>query len=80
MDKIQKSLEKLSTKEKSLVKEILNKLVNYQFVGLNIQKLQGHKDIYRLRKGNLKIIYRQTEKDIFILAMERRSEKTYKRF
>lgn len=80
MDKIQKALQKLNTKEKKAVKEILNKLLSKEFLGLNIQKLRGHKDIYRVRKGNIRIIYKQTEKDLFLLAIERRSEKTYREF
>ena len=80
MDRIQKALQKLEPKEQKVVKEILNKLLAKHFENLNIQKLQGHMEIFRVRKGNLRIIFRQTNKDIFILAVERRSEKTYRKF
>ena len=78
MDKIEKALKKLSEKERKIVKEIIGRLVRYDTVGLNISKLKGHNDIFRARKGNLRIIYRQVKKEIFILAIERRSEKTYR--
>jgi mRNA-degrading endonuclease RelE of RelBE toxin-antitoxin system len=80
MDKIQKAINKLNLKEKKLVKEIIKNLLSSKFLGLNIQKLRGHKDIYRVRKGSLRVIYRQTSEDIFVLAIERRSEKTYRAF
>ena len=80
MDKIQKALENLNPKEQEGIKEILNKLSAKQFENLNIQKLKGHKEIFRVRKGNLRIIYRQSAGNIFVLAIERRSEKTYRNF
>lgn len=80
MDKIKKALQKLNIKEQKVVKDILKKVLNKEIMGLNIQKLSGHNDIYRVRKGSIRIIYRQLDKDIFILAIERRSEKTYRDF
>lgn len=80
MDKIQKALKKLSSRERVIIKGALLKLQNNNFLGLNIQKLQGNKDIFRVRKGDIRIIYRQIDSDIFIMAIERRSEKTYKSF
>ena len=80
MDKIQKALNKLSDKERKLMKEILARLNAGDILGLNIQKLKGHPDIFRLRKGDLRIIFRKIQKNIFLLAIERRSEKTYRDF
>ncbi|MBP9686694.1 MAG: hypothetical protein KBD66_02755 [Candidatus Doudnabacteria bacterium] len=80
MDKIKKTLEKLSAKDKAAVKTILIKLHASQLLGMNIQKLRGHTDIFRIRKGNLRIIFRKEGADIFILGIEKRSEKTYRDF
>lgn len=81
MDKIEKILSKLSTKEKEVVKYILDKLRENNLLGLNIQKLKEQEDIFRIKKGNIRIIYRKTVSDrVFILAIERRTEKTYKNF
>ena len=71
MDKIKKALQKLNIKEQKVVKDILKKVLNKEIMGLNIQKLSGHNDIYRVRKGSIRI---------FIVAIERRSEKTYRDF
>lgn len=80
MDKIQKALNQLSDKERKLVKLILTRLHHDDVLGLDIQKLQGHKDIFRVRKAGLRIIYQKHTQSIFILAIERRSEKTYRNF
>lgn len=80
MDKIQKALKKLNPKERAVIKGTLLKLQNNQFIGLDIQKLQGRKDIFRVRKGNIRIIYQQVSNGILIMAIERRSEKTYTDF
>ena len=80
MDKIQKALRQLSDKERKLVKTILSRLDAGDILGLDIQKLQGHKDIFRVRKADLRIIYQKHPQSISILAIERRSEKTYRNF
>ncbi len=77
MDKIQKALNRLSDKEKIIVTGILQRLESNQIAGLDLQKLKGNKDIFRVRKGDLRIIYRKVKNRIFVLAIERRSEKTY---
>ena len=78
MDKIQKALKKLRPKERQAVKLIIQKLANQNFSGLDLQKLKGRDGIFRVRKGSVRIIYRMTSDDqIFILAIERRSNTTY---
>jgi len=80
MDKIEKVLQKFAQKERERVKKILERINRRKFEGLDLKKLKGHNDIFRVRKGNLRIIYRQADDSIFILAVERRREKTYKHF
>jgi mRNA-degrading endonuclease RelE of RelBE toxin-antitoxin system len=80
MDRLEKALNRLSDKERNLIKNILTRLLKGDVLGLNIVRLKGHQNIFRLRKGDLRIIYQQNEKEIKILAIERRSEKTYRNF
>ena len=78
MDKIAKALKKLSNSERAAVKIILLKLKNKQFNNLDIKKLKGRDDIFRVRKGRIRIIYRaEKSREIFILSMERRKDTTY---
>lgn len=79
-DKIRKELAQLSLKERQLVKAILQQLQVSNSRGLHITKLKGHTDIFRVRKSRLRIIYQQHKDGIRVLAIERRSEKTYRDF
>jgi len=78
MDKIKKALKKLSEKERKMVKNILAKLQKEDVRDLDVKKLKGRDDIFRIRKRNIRIIFQKTGKGIFILSIERRREKTYK--
>jgi mRNA-degrading endonuclease RelE of RelBE toxin-antitoxin system len=77
MDKISKALKKLTEKERKLVKEMLERILSGDFFGFDIKKLQGQENIYRIRKGKLRIIYYFDGQEIDILALERRSDNTY---
>lgn len=79
MDKVDKALKKLSPKEKQQLKEILVQIDKGDFQGLDIKKLKGRDDIFRVRKGNIRIIFRKIEQSIKILTLERRASKTYKK-
>ncbi len=80
MNKLKKALAKLGAKERVIVKKILLKLLDGELFGMNIQKLQGHNDIFRIRKGDIRIIYQQNDGNISILTIERRLENTYRDF
>ena len=79
MDKLDKALSKLSTEERKTTKKLLLQLQSGNFRTLEVKKLREKSDIYRVRKGNLRIIYHLgKDKTIFVLAIERRSKGTYK--
>ncbi|MEK7652906.1 MAG: hypothetical protein AAB358_00260 [Patescibacteria group bacterium] len=78
MDKIAKALEKLSPREREQVRDLLMKIKKNDFIGLDLKKLKGYDDIFRVRKGKLRIIYRRDGKaGIFVLKIERRNDTTY---
>ena len=79
MDKIAKALKRLSLKERKVVRGILRKIKKEDFEGLQIKKLKKRDDIFRVRKGDVRILYRKEKEKISILAIERRSENTYKK-
>lgn len=80
MDRITKFLRQLNTKELELVNQTLQRIRNGEFENLNIKKLRGFDDIYRARIRDLRIIYRQSESEIRLIDIGRRSEKTYRDF
>lgn len=78
MYKIDKFLKRLTPKEKEQIKKVLKQISSKNFSRLDIKKLKDREDVFRVRKGDIRIIYRVEGEDIFVLAIERRSEKTYK--
>ncbi|OGL88413.1 hypothetical protein A3I42_00020 [Candidatus Uhrbacteria bacterium RIFCSPLOWO2_02_FULL_49_11] len=80
MDTIEKALARLSDKERGWVRTILLRLKEGRFSGLDVKKFKGNEEVYRIRKGDIRIIVRRHHGDFFILAIERRSEKTYRNY
>ncbi len=80
VDKITKALNKFSKTEKRVVKKILLKIKSGKFSELNLKKLKGRNDIYRVRKGKLRVIYRIKDQKIYLISIERRNDRTYKDF
>lgn len=81
MDKIAKALQNLSFKERETIKSILLKIKSGSLSGFDLKKLKNCDDIFRVRKGRLRIIFkRQKNGQYFILAIERRSDTTYNNF
>ena len=78
MDKIDKALSKLTFKEKEWMKNIIKALQLGRFDNMDIKKLKGFKDIFRVRKGGLRIVYQLLDRKIIILKIDKRKEDTYK--
>ena len=79
MDELEKALKKFTAIERRQVKDILDKLKSGDLRSLDIKKLKNTKDIYRARKGDLRIIYKLgAGKKISILGIERRSKHMYR--
>ena len=78
MDKVDKALNKLVPKEKERIKNIIKALQSGRFDNLDIKKLKGREDIFRIRSGNLRIIYQIRDGKVFILKLGYKKENTYK--
>lgn len=78
MDKIDKQINKLTASRKKQVKEVFLKLRQNELEYLDVKKLKGEDDIYRVRKGDIRIIFQRKGDDIYILAVGLRDEDTYK--
>lgn len=78
VDKISKALDKLTGKERKQIKIISLDLLSGKYANYDLKKLKGREDIYRVRKGRIRIVYRVAEdKKIYLLAIERRNDTTY---
>lgn len=79
MDKIQKALAKLNSREKKKLKSILLQIERNNFKNLDLKKLKDRKDIFRIRKGRIRIIVHKKDGTIKILSIEKRNTQTYKK-
>lgn len=80
MNKIEKLLNKLSDKEKIVIKKIVGQIISGDTDGLDVKKLVGNQDIFRIKKGKIRIIFVKKNQGASIISIQRRSEKTYKDF
>ena len=59
MDNIQKFLQKLDKKKREAIAELLSRIVSLDLDGLRVQTLKGHKNLCKVRKGKIRIIFRK---------------------
>jgi len=80
VDKIDKTLNRLSTKDKKKYKLILQRVKNRDLNGMNVKKMRDRQDIYRVRARHMRVLFRiLPDRSIKILCFERRSDTTYKK-
>jgi mRNA-degrading endonuclease RelE of RelBE toxin-antitoxin system len=76
--KIDKFLSKLSKKEFEMVMDTVDCIMNSNTNGLAVKKLVGQDNLFRVKKGDIRIIYYRKGKFVKIVSVIRRSEKTYR--
>ncbi len=77
MDKIEKFLRKLSPKQRAAVKDILERILKGDTLGMDIKRLQGYSHVFRVRKGDIRIIFKRRISTYFILSISYKSDTTY---
>ena len=60
-----------------MVKLLLLRIKLDDLVGLDIKRLKGHTDLFRVRKGRLRIVYRDKSNQFLIVRIDRINDKTY---
>ncbi|MEK7087267.1 MAG: hypothetical protein AAB648_01715 [Patescibacteria group bacterium] len=78
MPLLSKLLSKFNKEDRLVLEFLIKKIISLNWQGLDIKKLQGYEDIFRLRKGKLRIIFYKHKSSISIINMERRNDKTYR--
>lgn len=79
MDEIEKLFRKISQKNRKLLHNLIEDLLNKKKI-LNIKKLEGS-EFFRLRKGKFRIIFHyDSKKEAIIDSIRIKSEDTYKDF
>jgi mRNA-degrading endonuclease RelE of RelBE toxin-antitoxin system len=81
VDTIRKTLKRLPAKQRTQLLEALRLIRTDDLTGLDVKKLQGRNDVYRVRKGVFRVIFRKIPNvENTIIAIERRSDTTYNEF
>lgn len=65
----EKDLKKLDKKTQEKIKEILDQLID-DSANVDIKKMQGLKNTYRVRKGSYRIIFEDHNHELIILIIE----------
>ena len=79
MPSLKKLLSPFEKAESIMLENLIERIFSFKWHNLNVKKLKGYKNIFRLRKGKLRIIYQVSDqKEVTIFIIERCSEKTYK--
>jgi len=79
-DKVTKFLRKLNEAELLRVKSIIALILAEEVGGLNVKKLSGHADLYRVRVGRIRIIFRVGERGNQVVQVAFRDDQTYRDF
>lgn len=77
MDKIMKFLKRLSRKELKRVLKVIDDIEKGNTKKLDIKRLSGHKNIFRVRVGDIRILFIQSKTEYRLVSIERRSDTTY---
>jgi len=80
VDRLTKNIRKLSNGDRRTAKKIMAQLRRGDTLGLHTKKLSGYENIYRAKKGRLRVIYRKDASGVAILDVNLRSDTTYKKY
>ena len=79
MENLDKKLRKFTAKERAEIEGLVERIRNRNFTGLDCKKLKGLRNLFRVRKGHIRIIFEiEKAKESTIILIERRHENTYK--
>ena len=77
MDKISKFLKKLPKDSRYRLEQLISQILIGDLSGLDVKKLKGEINLFRVRKGDLRIIFLKTKDTVRIIDIDRRNDTTY---
>lgn len=79
MGNLDKQLKKFSKNEREKIARLIERIIDRNLAGLDCKRLRGLKNLFRVRKGRIRIIFElESNKEPNIISIERRCEDTYK--
>jgi mRNA-degrading endonuclease RelE of RelBE toxin-antitoxin system len=80
MDKIQKTLNKIGSKQAGRIIVVFTKIKSNNFDGLDIKKLKGFKYLFRVKAGEYRVVYQKTPEKIEVVGLYKRDDNTYRKY
>jgi len=78
MPSVKKLLSKFSREEREKLELFIKAINSLNWRNLDVKKLKGYQNIFRVRRGKIRIVFTKNKKDISILSIDRRHENIYK--
>jgi len=78
MPSVKKLLSKFSREEREKLELFIEAINSLNWRNLDVKKLKGYQNIFRVRRGKIRIVFTKNKKDISILSIDRRHENIYK--
>lgn len=78
MDKLEKAYRKFTRDQQDIVDDIYRRLYSGDLYGLNVKKLRGYDNTYRVRKSRVRIVYSlDKNKKVTIKKIDLKDDSTY---
>lgn len=74
MDRILKFLKKLTSNEREKIGFLMENILFGKMTGLKVKKLVGLKDLYRVREGKIRIVFRKEQNGNVIVNVDYRKD------
>lgn len=77
MNKIEKFLAKLNSDKREITMELIRKIVLGNLQNLDVKKLKGSGEVFRVRSGRIRVLFVRKEIGYGILDVDNRDDNTY---
>mgnify|MGYP000462868740 CR=1 FL=1 len=78
MDKVSKFLKRLSKQERQKLETVIKDVLIGNIQNIEVKKLSGYKNIFRVRVGDIRIVFENKDGSIKLIFVGRKKEDTYK--
>lgn len=79
-DKLVKFLAKLSPADRARILEVMRQIRLGCVADLDVKSMKGHKNLFRVRVGRFRVIYREESGRFTVIHAGKRDDQTYRDF
>lgn len=80
MQNVEKFLKKLNLRDRSRLENAILNIISGRLLGLNVKKLKGVENIFRVRIGKVRIVYEKIDGTCIIVEVGWRDDNTYRNY